>query len=101
MGRWPSSHCALEYHRWLLRSRLRSDGRRFDEALRGPVRQPVCCVAGTDDPALPAALLPRSADRVAGRFTEHLLPGVGHYPHEEDPEAFTGLLLGWLRSLPG
>jgi pimeloyl-ACP methyl ester carboxylesterase len=101
IGRWPSSHCALEYHRWLFRSRIRSDGRRFNGALHERLRQPVCCVAGSDDPAVPAALLPRSARRVAGRFTEHRLPGVGHYPHEEAPEAFTELLLGWLGSLPG
>ena len=38
---WPSSHCALEYHRWLVRSRPRGDGRAFDRALRAPVGQPV------------------------------------------------------------
>jgi len=101
IGRWPSSHCALEYHRWLFRSRTRSDGRRFDAGLRVPVRQPVCCVAGAEDRAVPPDLVSRSAARVSGRFTEHRLPGVGHYPHEEDPEAFTALLLGWLRSLSG
>ena len=30
IGLWPASHCALEYHRWLVRSRLRADGRAFD-----------------------------------------------------------------------
>ena len=26
IGLWPSSHCAVEYHRWLVRSRARADG---------------------------------------------------------------------------
>ena len=101
IARWPSSHCALEYHRWLFRSRIRSDGRRFDAALRESVRQPVCCIAGAEDRAVPPDLVSRSRRRVDGPFADHRLAGVGHYPHEEDPEAFTALLLGWLGSLPG
>ena len=31
---WPSPHCALEYHRWLFRSRLRADGRAFGRLMR-------------------------------------------------------------------
>ena len=34
---WPASHCALEYHRWLFRSRIRSDGRQFNAVMRHPV----------------------------------------------------------------
>jgi pimeloyl-ACP methyl ester carboxylesterase len=97
---WPSSHCALEYHRWLFRSRLRADGRRFTRLMRPPVRQPVCWVAGEDDPVLPVRGLERSRAHVAGPLTEHLLPGVGHFPHEEDPATFTALLLAWLATLP-
>jgi pimeloyl-ACP methyl ester carboxylesterase len=100
IGRWPSSHCALEYHRWLVRSRLRADGRRFNAGLRDPLRQPVCCLTGTEDPAIPAGLVAASRSRVAGPFVEHRLPGVGHYPHEEDSGTFTRLLLDWLGALP-
>ena len=32
-------------------------------------------------------------------MTEHLMPGVGHFPPEEDPEGFTELLLAWLQTL--
>jgi pimeloyl-ACP methyl ester carboxylesterase len=94
---WPSSHCALEYHRWLVRSRLRADGRRFGAAMRPPVRQPVCSIVGGEDRFVP---LVGSGDRVRGPFTEHVLAGVGHFPHEEDPARVTELLLGWLRRLP-
>ncbi|MGZ6804152.1 MAG: alpha/beta fold hydrolase, partial [Nocardioidaceae bacterium] len=37
IGLWPSSHCALEYHRWLFRSRVRADGRAFARLMGPPV----------------------------------------------------------------
>ena len=96
ISQWPASHCALEYHRWLFRSRLRVDGRRFGQAMRPPLPQPVCCVSGALDHALPRAAVERSRRHVAGAFTQRTMPGVGHFPHEEDPSAFTALLLDWL-----
>jgi pimeloyl-ACP methyl ester carboxylesterase len=94
---WPASHCALEYHRWLFRSRLRADGRRFAAAMRKPLDQKVCCVWGDQDGAVAASSGARRLLR--GDLTEHRMPGVGHFPHEEDPSAFTSLLLRWLRGL--
>jgi pimeloyl-ACP methyl ester carboxylesterase len=94
---WPASHCALEYHRWLFRSRVRADGRRFGHLMREPVGQAVCCMTGRDDPALPASTVERSRRHVTGPLTAHVLPRIGHFPHEEDPAGFTRLLLPWLR----
>jgi pimeloyl-ACP methyl ester carboxylesterase len=96
---WPSSHCALEYHRWLFRSRLRADGRHFTAAVRQPLRQPVCLLAGYQDPVVPLAALQASRRHVRGPLTEHRLPGVGHFAPEEDPAAVTALLLDWLAGL--
>ena len=96
---WPAPHCALEYHRWLVRSRARTDGRLFRERMRPPVGQPVCCVAGDGDPAMPHGALRDSRRHVVGEFTERLMPGVGHFPPEEDPDGFTDILLSWLRTL--
>lgn len=96
---WPASHCALEYHRWLVRSRLRSDGRAFNRAMATPVGQPVLQVVGSDDPALPPSSVAGTRRHVRGPYTEHLMPGVGHFPPEEDPHGFTAVLLGWLRTL--
>jgi pimeloyl-ACP methyl ester carboxylesterase len=99
LGIWPTSHCALEYHRWLLRSRVRADGRAFNRLMRQPLPQPVCCVYGADDPALPGPAAAGTPDHVRGPFEEHRLPGVGHFPQEEDPEALTAVLLDWLGRL--
>jgi pimeloyl-ACP methyl ester carboxylesterase len=45
-------------------------------------------------------MLPASAEG-SGRYVEapyrwHLMPGVGHFPQEEDPAAFTTVLRDWL-----
>ncbi len=99
IGLWPAPHCALEYHRWLIRSRLRADGRAFSRALQVPVRQPVLNVLGADDPALPYSAMADSRRYVVGPMTEHVLPGVGHFPPEEAPDDLTTLLIDWLRRL--
>jgi len=40
------AHSALEYHRWLLRSRLRPDGVRYGRAMRSPVQAPTLQIHG-------------------------------------------------------
>ncbi len=95
-----TAHCALEYHRWAIRSIPRPDGRRFQQRMASPVRQPVLhVVGGADD-----TMLPRSNDgseeHVRGPYTRVDLPGVGHFPHEEAPDAFAALLVDWLADLP-
>jgi pimeloyl-ACP methyl ester carboxylesterase len=97
---WPAAHCALEYHRWLARSRLRPDGRRYNALMDPPITVPVCVVHGADDPAVPVGLAERSGRRVAAPFEAHVLPRTGHFPHEEDTEAFNATLLHWLGTLP-
>jgi pimeloyl-ACP methyl ester carboxylesterase len=96
MSLWPSPHCALEYHRWVVRSRLRTDGRRFAAAMRTPVRAPVLQVRGADDTVVPAAASRVSRSMVAGPYELAVLDGVGHFPHEECPQEFTKTLLAWL-----
>jgi pimeloyl-ACP methyl ester carboxylesterase len=93
---WPSPHCALEYHRWLVRSRLRADGRAFNHIMRGPVQVPVLHIGGAGDPAEPARAVAASARRVEAPFEHRVLADAGHYPHEEQPEQFARVLLDWL-----
>ncbi len=96
IGLWPSSHCALEYHRWVVRSRVRADGRTFNQAMRAPVGQPVLSVRGADDVALPAGAFAATHRHVVGPLTESILPAAGHFAPEEAPAAFNEVLLSWL-----
>jgi pimeloyl-ACP methyl ester carboxylesterase len=100
MGIWPASHCALEYHRWAVRSVPRLDGRRFYRRMGEPVRVPVLHLQGSLDPTMLPATARGSGEYVAGEYTWHELAGVGHFPHEEAPELVTGLLAQWLAGLP-
>jgi pimeloyl-ACP methyl ester carboxylesterase len=89
-------HCALEYHRWLVRSQPRPDGLRYRHRMRVPIQVPTLHLHGSLDPYV----LPRSAQG-SGRYVEaayrwKLIEGVGHFPHQERPRAFDGQLIGWL-----
>jgi len=90
------AHSAVEYHRWAIRSLGRPDGVRFAARMKTPVRVPTLHLHGAAD----RSVLPASAQG-SGRYVEapyrwRLLDGVGHFPHEEAPDAFTDELLGWL-----
>ncbi len=98
---WPSPHCALEYHRWLVRSRLRADGRAFGRLMRPALDLPVLQVVGADDPAISLTAVRRSARHVSGDSSSHRVVAIesaGHFPHEEQPATFTDTLLSWLAS---
>lgn len=89
-------HSALEYFRWSVRSLARPDGLRYARMMRVPARSPVLHLHG----ALDRLVLPRtaagSAHHVAAPYRWRLVDGVGHFPHEEAPDAVTAELLGWL-----
>jgi len=96
-----TAHCALEYYRWTVRSILRSDGRRFTEqATKAKIAAPVLQIQGTAD----RIILPRSAagsqEFVSGPYAWRTLPGVGHFPQEEQPTVVDALILDWLASDP-
>jgi pimeloyl-ACP methyl ester carboxylesterase len=90
------AHCALEYHRWFMRSILRPDGLRYARRMGAPVQAPTLHLHGSLD----SCVLPRAA-RGSGRYVEapyrwRLLDGAGHFPHEELPERFDAELRSWL-----
>ena len=58
-------------------------------------------VIGAEDPALPPTSFEDTRPHLLGPLTEHVMPGVGHFPAEEDPDGFTELLLDWLGGLAG
>jgi pimeloyl-ACP methyl ester carboxylesterase len=97
---WPAPHCALEYHRWAVRSLARADGRRFARRMQEPITVPVMQIHGAADrTALPRAAA-RSRRHVTGPHRWVLLEGIGHFPHEEAPSRVTAELLDWLAHSP-
>jgi len=96
MRLWPAPHCALEYHRWLFRSRLRSDGRAFAARMRTPSSQAVLQIHGGVDPTIHRGCDDSSRDHVAGPYRLEILDQVGHFPHEESADEFSKILVEWL-----
>lgn len=97
LAQWPAPHCALEYHRWLLRSRFRADGRAFAAVVRRRIDAPVLQVhGGAADAVVSAAAVRTSAQYVEASHDVVMVPDAGHYPHEEQPTAVTTALLSWL-----
>ncbi|MEV7966503.1 alpha/beta hydrolase [Sphaerisporangium sp. NPDC088356] len=90
------AHCALEYHRWFVRSQVRPDGMRYRRLMRTEIEMPTLQMHGSLD----SCTLPRTAQGssryVAAPYRWRLIEGAGHFPHEERPEQFDAELLGWL-----
>jgi pimeloyl-ACP methyl ester carboxylesterase len=90
------AHSSLEYFRWVVRSVPRPDGLRFNHRMKQPVQVPTLHLHGAAD----RCLLPRSAQGsglyVQAPYRWRLLDGVGHFPHEEAPDAFNEELMHWL-----
>ena len=95
---WPSPHCALEYHRWLFRSRFRADGRAFARVLRRQVGVPVMQRHRCRRPGGAGADRARRVGslRVGRARPSRAIAGAGHFPHEERPDEFNRVLLDWL-----
>jgi len=90
------AHSALEYHRWIARSWLRPDGRRFAASVRAPVDVPVLQVRGELDPTVGARALAAAKEHTAGPHRVLEVAGAGHYLPEEAPDRFSDVLLSWL-----
>lgn len=90
------AHCALESYRWGLRSVARPDGLRYARRMRSPVTVPTLQVQGALDGPGPARSAAGSGRWVESDFRWLLMPEVGHFPHEEDADAFSRILLNWL-----
>src|SRR4051794_11858685 len=93
----PVSFCAAEHYRWMVRSFVRPDGRRYAAAVRHPITVPVLHLHGDFD----TCMLPRTAQGsgqfVTGQYEWRVLDGVGHFPHNEVPEFLSGELIRWAK----
>lgn len=87
---------ALEYYRWSVRSLPRPDGRRYQAAMSAPITAPTLQLHGELDPCILPATARGSERFVTGAYEWRELPGLAHFPHQEDPGLVTGELLRWL-----
>ena len=87
-----TSHCALEYFRWAVRSQGRPDGHRFARAIDRRVDVPVLTLHGDADPWVPQDVA-RASARWASDHEFLTVPGAGHFPHQEAPRHVTEVLL--------
>ncbi|MFL6142988.1 MAG: alpha/beta fold hydrolase, partial [Labedaea sp.] len=92
------AHSALEYYRWAVRAQVRTEGRRFNEAMARRVDLPVLQLHG----ALDGYMLPRtvyaSTEWIGPPSLSVSLDDVGHYPHQEVPAQASAVLKGFLSS---
>jgi pimeloyl-ACP methyl ester carboxylesterase len=93
------AHSALEYYRWAVRSQLRSDGRRFAEAIDRRLEVPVLQVHGALDPVVLEPTVAASGQWVGPRSAHRVLPEVGHFPHQESPHTTTKVITEFLGGL--
>jgi pimeloyl-ACP methyl ester carboxylesterase len=91
-------HSALEYYRWAARSQLRAEGRRFAAAVARIPTVPVLQVHGALDPCVLARTAVASGRWAGPQHRLDLMPGTGHFPHEERPAATTAVLEEALRA---
>jgi pimeloyl-ACP methyl ester carboxylesterase len=91
------AHCAMESFRWGVRSVPRPDGLRYARRMSSPVTVPTLQIHGVLDPSVAVRSAQGSDRYVEADYRLHLMPGVGHFPHEEDSAEFTRVLLEWLR----
>ena len=92
---WPTAHTAIEFQRWAFRSLYRTDGRRYQESISRQIECPVLEIIGEKD----TMVIPRYADSsgmVMGPYQRVVMP-TGHYPHEENPRAYTEIVSEWLQ----
>ncbi|MFN2378217.1 MAG: alpha/beta fold hydrolase [Candidatus Binatia bacterium] len=67
------------------------------DRLHAAEKMPTMIVWGAEDPFIPVSHAYTAHQAMPGSRLE-IFPGVGHYPHCEDPERFTALLLDFLAS---
>lgn len=91
-----TAFCAAEYHRWLVRSAARVDGLRYARQMKNAISVPVLQVHGSQDRCFLPEVAQGSGRYVGAPYRWRLMDGVGHFPHEEDPDRFDRTVLDWL-----
>ena len=81
-----AAYGAMEHFRWAGRSQLRPDGLRYARRMAAPITAPTLQLHGALDPCVLPSTAEGSGRYVAGPYEWRLMSGVGHFPHEEQPD---------------
>jgi pimeloyl-ACP methyl ester carboxylesterase len=81
------AHSSMEWYRWAVRSLTRPSGVRFQQLLAGGVQAPVLQIHGAVDRCVFASTAHGSGAWAHGGYELLLLDEVGHFPHQEAPDA--------------
>ena len=88
-------HCMAQVSPVIYRLALQAQAGFERDAALGHIHVPTLLITGEHDALAPCAAIERMASRIQGsRWVQ--MPGVGHWPHLEVPEAFDALLLDFL-----
>lgn len=93
-----AAHSALEWYRWAARSQTRPSGLGFVRLMRSGVHVPVLQVHGSADRCTLLSTAQGSAAYAHAGHHLQVLDGVGHFAHEESPDAVSELLLEHARA---
>jgi pimeloyl-ACP methyl ester carboxylesterase len=90
-----AAYGAMEYYRWAARSQLRPDGLRYARRMAAPITAPTLQLHGELDPSVLVSTARGSGRYVAGAYEWRELPGIGHFPQEEAPDAVSKAIAAW------
>ncbi len=90
-----TSHCAIEFHRWAMRSIPRPDGRRFAIDMQGGVNVPVLQIHGKRDTSILVDTAIDSAQFVNGPWSPVTLD-EGHLLPEQATDEVIAAIVQWL-----
>ena len=90
-----TAHCAIEFHRWAMRSIPRPDGRRFAVDMQGGVSVPVLQIHGKHDTSILVETAMDSARWINGAWSPVTLD-AGHLLPEQCPDEVINALTDWL-----
>jgi len=94
------AHLSLETRRWMVRSQFRPDGRDYRRTVDARLGHRVLSLCGAEDRYVLPSTVRGSADW-APRLDVAEVPGAGHFPLMEQPEASSRLVVGFARELLG
>jgi 3-oxoadipate enol-lactonase len=90
-------HCLAQVSPVIYRLALQAQAGFDRDAALGHIHVPTLLIAGEHDRLAPAVSIERMARQIQGsRWVQ--MPGVGHWPHLEAPDAFDALVLDFLQT---